>query len=45
MNLCPKILYHAEGKLIRIPGFPVMHDYEFFPQKVWNIGANSAYLK
>ena len=29
-----KIFYHTEGKLVRIPGLPVMHDYEFFPQKV-----------
>ena len=44
MNLYPKILYHAEGKLIRIPGFPVMHDYEFSPQKVWHIQANRAHF-
>ena len=29
-----KILRHTEGKLIRIPGLPVMYDHEFFPQKV-----------
>jgi hypothetical protein len=42
--LYPKILYHTEGKPIRIPGLPVMYDYEFFPQKVWpicSIGAPS----
>jgi len=27
-----KILYHTEGKLVRIPGLPAMYDYEFFPQ-------------
>ena len=32
-----KIVHHIEGKLIRIPGLPVMYDYEFFPQKVWPI--------
>ena len=35
MILYPKILYHTEGKPIRIPGLPVMYDYEFHPQKVW----------
>jgi hypothetical protein len=33
-DLHPKIFHHVEGKLIRIPGLPVMYDYEFFPQKV-----------
>ena len=28
---------YTEGKLIRIPGLPVMYDCEFFPQKVWPI--------
>ena len=32
-----KVFYHTEGKLVRIPGLPVMHEYEFFPQKVWPI--------
>jgi hypothetical protein len=30
----PKILYHTEGKLVRIAGLPAMYDYEFYPQKV-----------
>ena len=34
MILYRKVLQSTEGKLIRIPGLPVMHDYEFFPQKV-----------
>ena len=34
LQVVPKILRHTEGKLIRIPGLPVMYDYEFFPQKV-----------
>ena len=36
-DLHPKIFYHTEGKLIRIPGLPAMYDHEFFPQKVWPI--------
>ena len=32
--ISPKIYYHTEGKLVRIPGLPEMYDYEFFPQKV-----------
>ena len=32
--LYSKMYYRTEGKVIRIPGLPVMHDYEFFPQKV-----------
>ena len=28
---------YTEGKLVRIPGLPVMYDCEFFPQKVWPI--------
>ena len=35
--LYPKIFYHTEGKLIRIPGLPEMYDYEFLPQEVWPI--------
>ena len=35
--LYPKIYYHAEGKLVQIPGLPSMYDYEFFPQKVSGI--------
>ena len=35
MILYPKTL--PDEKLIRIPGLPVMHDYEFHPQKVWPI--------
>ena len=37
MILYLKKSYNPEGKLIRIPGLPVMYDYEFFPQKVWLI--------
>ena len=33
-HLIFKILRHTEAKLIRIPGLPLMYDYEFFPQKV-----------
>lgn len=29
-----KILWHTEGKVIRIPGLPAMYDYEFAPQKL-----------
>ena len=37
-HLYSKIMRHTEGKLIRIPGLPVMYDHEFFPQKVcWPI--------
>ena len=32
--LYSKIIRHTEGKLIRIPGLPVMYDHEYFPQKV-----------
>ena len=34
MILYPKIVENTEGKLVQIPGLPVMYDYEFFPQKV-----------
>jgi hypothetical protein len=33
-TLYPKIFFHTEGKLIRIPGLPAMYDYEYYPQKV-----------
>ena len=38
-------MLHTEGKLIRIPGLPVMHDYEFLPQKVWRIQSKGALFK
>jgi hypothetical protein len=40
MILYIKITIHdmdPDGKVVRIPGLPVMYDYEFFPQKVWHI--------
>ena len=36
--------HHVEGKLRRIPGLPVMYDYEFYPQKVRLIQANGAHI-
>ena len=35
--LYPKMIFHTEGRLIRIPGFFIMYDYEFYPLEVWPI--------
>ena len=43
--LYPKLLYHTEGKLVRVAGLPAMYDYEFYPQKVWYISVNVTHLK
>ncbi|KAJ7920684.1 hypothetical protein B0H13DRAFT_2268169 [Mycena leptocephala] len=33
VDIGDQIFKHTEGSIIRIPGLPAMHDYEFFPQE------------